>query len=38
MVGCIEVAVPVVDCILDGIGAVVVGRDGIVGAIGVVCW
>ena len=38
MVGCIGVMVPVVDCILDGIGAVVVDRDGIVGAIGAVCW
>ena len=37
MVGCIGVVVPVVDCIVDGIGAVVVGRDGIVGAMGAVC-
>ena len=38
MVGCIKVVVPMVDCILDGIRAVVVGRNGIVDAIGVVCW
>ena len=38
MVGCIEAVVPMVDCILNGIRAVVVGRNGIVGAIGAMCW
>ena len=38
MVGCIGTVVLVVDVIVDGIGTVVPCGDGIVGAIGAMCW
>ena len=38
MVGCIEVVVPLINDIVYGIGVVMAGGDGILGAVGVVCW